>query len=239
MLTQQSFHQSLMTRPRLASSAGLIHDSYRSTSLFMKKFLLNPLLAGLLLVATACNSAPTANPEAVTSEDGADVEATTEADATAEDTKTEIFTSETGGFSIETPLDLVEASQSVPTAAGDIEIYTYTAEDDNAAYVVAYSDYPAEIVEQTDPVTILDGGRDGAVGNVGGTLVSEDQIELAGNPGRSLVIDAQTDDGQAATINARIYLVENRLYQALVVVPKDGEDKVDIQGFLDSFTLTE
>jgi hypothetical protein len=238
MLTQQGFRQSLMMHPRLAFSAGPIHDSCRSNSLFMKKFFLNPLLAGLLLVAAACGSAPTSNLEAVT-EDGADVEATTEADTAAEDAKVETFTSETGGFTIDSPLDLIEASQSVPTAAGDIDIYTYTAENDNAAYVVAYSDYPAEIVEQTDPAMILDGGRDGAVGNVGGTLVSEDQIELDGNPGRSLVIDAETDDGQAATINARIYLVENRLYQALVVVPKDGEDKVDIQGFLDSFTLTE
>ncbi|MEB3268221.1 MAG: hypothetical protein VKJ09_06760 [Leptolyngbya sp.] len=176
----------------------------------MKTSRLRPFFFTLLLVA-ACNTAP----------------------------KIETFTSDNGGFVVSTPIVLEEATQSVDTAVGPIDIYTYTAEDRNAAYVVAYSDYPAEIVAQNDPATMLNGSRDGAVGNVGGTLISEDEIELGGNPGRSLVIDAQTEDGQAATVNARIYLVDNRLYQVLVVVPKGEEDKVDIQGFLDSFTLTE
>lgn len=149
------------------------------------------------------------------------------------------FTSETGGFAISTPVTLSEASQSVETQVGNIDIYTFTAEEPEAAYVVAYSDYPSEIVAQSDPTAMLDGSRDGAVNNVGGTLISENPVELAGNPGRALVIDTQTETGAAATVNARLYLVDNRLYQVLVVVPKDQEGKVDVQGFLDSFTLSE
>lgn len=175
----------------------------------MRKPFFRPFLFSLLLVA-ACN---TAAPEL------------------------EEFASEGGNFTIQTPITLAEDSQSVDTAVGPIEIHTFTAEDRNAAYVVAYSDYPAEMVDQTDPDTLLNGSRDGAVENVGGTLISEDTIDLNGNPGRALVIDAETGDGEEATVNANLYLFENRLYQVLVVVPKGEEDKVDVEGFLSSFSV--
>ncbi|NJN20574.1 MAG: hypothetical protein HC812_04440 [Leptolyngbya sp. RL_3_1] len=149
----------------------------------------------------------------------------------------EEFASEAGNFTIQTPIALTENRQSVETAVGPIEIHTFTAEDRNAAYVVAYSDYPAEMVAQTDPDTLLSGSRDGAVQNVGGTLISEDTIDLNGNPGLALVIDAQTETGEEATVNAHLYLFENRLYQVLVVVPKDEADKVDVEGFLGSFQV--
>jgi hypothetical protein len=103
--------------------------------------------------------------------------------------------------------------------------------------VVAYSDYPAEIIEQTDPQALLDSSRDGAVNNLGGTLVSEEVIDLAGNPGRSLVISANANQEQTATINSRIYLVENRLYQVLVVSPEGTESLEESLSFLDSFDL--
>lgn len=150
----------------------------------------------------------------------------------------EEYVSEAGGFTVSTPLTLEEDTQSVETQAGPIEIYTFTAEDRQAAYIVAYSDYPEALVTQSEPDVILDGSRDGAVGNVGGTLINETRVELQGNPGRALVIDTTTDDGQAATVNARIYLVDNRLYQILVVVPKEDEVDVDVDGFLDSFSLS-
>lgn len=176
----------------------------------MRKPFFRPLLLSLVLVA-ACN---TATPPTL-----------------------EEFSSENGGFAISTPLTLEESVQSVDTAVGPIEIHTFTGENRNAAYVVAYSDYPAEMVSQVDPTMLLDGSRDGAVQNVNGTLVSEETLDLNGNPGRSLVIDATTDTGEDATVNARLYLVENRLYQVLVVVPKGKEEGVDIAGFLNSFSL--
>ncbi|MBE7385347.1 MAG: hypothetical protein F6J95_028600 [Leptolyngbya sp. SIO1E4] len=149
----------------------------------------------------------------------------------------EEFASEAGQFSIAAPSPMEETQQSVPTPVGPIDIYTFTAEEENSAYVVAYSDYPAEVVEQSDPESLLDSSRDGALGNLNGTLLSEDPIDIDGNPGRSLVIDAITETGEAATINSRIYLVNNRLYQILVVMPKGQEATADAATFLESFTL--
>ena len=149
----------------------------------------------------------------------------------------EEFSSETGNFSIDTPGTLEETQQSVETPVGPINIHTFTAESNESAYVVAYSDYPNEIVEQTDPEMLLDSSRDGAVSNLGGTLVEEETIELEGNPGRSLIIDTAAGTEEAATINSRIFLVDNRLYQILVVVPEAVEGEIDSETFLDSFEL--
>ena len=175
----------------------------------MKKQLSQCLLVGFLLF-TACNNTPP---------------------------PPEVFSSESGQFEIAAPAPFEETQQSVETPVGPVEIYTFTAETENTAYVVAYSDYPAEIIEQTDPQALLDSSRDGAVSNLGGTLVSEEVIDLAGNPGRSLVISAAANQEQAATINSRIYLVDNRLYQVLVVAPEGEETPDDASLFLDSFDL--
>ncbi len=149
----------------------------------------------------------------------------------------EAFASETGQFSIAAPAPFEETQQSVETPVGPVDIYTFTAETDDTAYVVAYSDYPSEIIEQTDPQVLLDSSRDGAVANLGGTLVSEEVIDLEGNPGRSLIINATANQNQAATINSRIYLVDNRLYQVLVVVPEGESTPEESESFLDSFDL--
>jgi hypothetical protein len=175
----------------------------------MKKTILRFLLMGTLLVS-ACNA------KTVTLEE---------------------FSSEAGNFSISTPKTMEETQQSVQTPVGPINIYTFTAESNDSAYVVAYSDYPPEIVAQSDPEMLLDSSRDGALNNLGGTLVSEEVIDLDGNPGRSLVIDTATETGDKATINSRIYLVNNRLYQILVVTPESKAEKVDSAAFLESFSL--
>jgi hypothetical protein len=149
----------------------------------------------------------------------------------------EEFSSESGNFTIDAPETLEETQQSVQTPVGPIDIHTFTTESENSAYVVAYSDYPSEIMEQTDPETLLNSSRDGAINNLGGTLVSEEDIDLDGNPGRSLVIDTAAGTEEAATINSRIYLVDNRLYQVLVVVPEGEEKVIDSTAFLESFEL--
>ncbi|MEO0987458.1 MAG: hypothetical protein AAFY20_18195 [Cyanobacteria bacterium J06639_14] len=149
----------------------------------------------------------------------------------------EDFSSEAGQFSISVPGAFQETQESVETPVGPINIHTFTAEAQNSAYVVAYSDYPTEIVEQSDPQMLLDSSRDGALGNLNGTIVSEEAIALDGNPGRSLVIDTVDPTGDEATIKSRIYLVNNRLYQILVVSPKDQAQEAKFDAFLESFTL--
>lgn len=149
----------------------------------------------------------------------------------------EAFSSEAGEFSISTPAPFEETQQSVDTPVGTVEIVTFTAETEQSAYVVAYTDYPPEIVEQSNPQELLDSSRDGAVTNIGGTLVREKEIDLKGNPGRSLLINANTDEGDATMVRSDIYLVGNRLYQVLVVAPEPIMREGSADRFLQSFNL--
>jgi hypothetical protein len=149
----------------------------------------------------------------------------------------EEFSSEVGQFTIATPAPFEETQQSVETPVGPVEIYTYTAETDESAYVVAFSDYPSQMIEESEPEMLLNSSRDGAIDNLGGTLIQEEIIDIEGHPGRSLVISADTTTDEATIINSRIYLVDNRLYQILVVSPEEHETKAVTKSFLESFAL--
>ena len=155
----------------------------------------------------------------------------------SEQVTTATFSSEVGQFTIAEPAPFQETQQSVETPVGPVDIYTYTAETDQSAYVVAFSDYPPQMVSQSEPEMLLDSSRDGAVNNLGGTLVSEEKIEIEGNPGRSLIISADTGTNESAIINSHIYLVDNRLYQILVVSPESQKPTTDPKAFLASFSL--
>lgn len=136
-----------------------------------------------------------------------------------------------------TPYTLKETTQTLNTQAGKIDIHIFASEQGGQSLMVLYSDYPANLVKASDPEKIYDGGRDGAVANVKGQLVSESRIWLYGSPGREILIKTKASNGQDATVRDRIYLVGNRLYQVMAVVPSEKENSSEITSFLDSFKL--
>lgn len=153
--------------------------------------------------------------------------------------KPQEFRSEAGRFSIMIPATPEESTQTMNTQAGKIDLHMFTAEKGDVGYIVGYSDYPEDVVKQSDPENMLDGSRNGAVSNVNGKLVLESKVSLDGNPGREIVIDAKTGAGQDATVKARIYLVGSRLYQVMVIGPKGQISSADMDEFLQSFKLSQ
>ena len=150
------------------------------------------------------------------------------------------YVSEEGGFQIMTPLPLEESTQSVDSELGPIEVHFFMAELSNRAYMVGYSDYPEDFIAQSDPQVLLDGARDGAVGNINGKLVSEFKISLADQyPGRELVVTALLDEDTEGTLKGRMYLVNNRLYQIMVVAPSGDMSTQAMDDFINSFTLLQ
>ena len=147
------------------------------------------------------------------------------------------FKSEAGGFSVMSPVALMESSQELETEAGKLDLHLFAGQLDDVGYFVSYTDYAPEIVQKGDPEKMLDGSRDGAVSNVHGKLVSETRITLAGHPGRELLIDAKPGDAPPGTIKERIFMVKNRLYQVVVVAPKRRDIATEADGFLQSFKL--
>ena len=149
-------------------------------------------------------------------------------------TPAKMFTSQAGGFSAAFPEDPQEDVQTLPTDVGEIEVHFLSLERENAVYMIVYSDYPTDVVAQSDPESMLNGARDGAVSNVQGTLVSEEKITIDDHPGRGLKITSS--DGEA-TIYSNVYLVNNRLYQIMVVIPSSTNLSNEASNFLNSFKL--
>jgi hypothetical protein len=149
------------------------------------------------------------------------------------------FKSASGRFTVMSPAPLQEETRNIETDAGKIELHLFTGQADDIAYVIGYSDYAAESAPPDRAQQILDGARNGAVGNTHGQLVLETPISLSGYPGRELVIEAHAEDRPPATIKGRLFLVKNRLYQVTVVAPRGKAGDKVIDDFLQSFKLLE
>ena len=117
------------------------------------------------------------------------------------------------------------------TNLGNLDAKMITLEVPEAFYAIAYVDYPKDKLAKANPDDLLNGARDGAVANVKGKLANETKVSMNGFPGRELRIEAPGD----LVLNARMYMVKERLYQSLVVTPKPREGAADAKKFLDSF----
>ena len=147
------------------------------------------------------------------------------------------FKSEAGGFSVMTPAPLQEAVQPVETQDSKIDLHLFSASQDDIAYFVAYCDYAPDLAKPDNAEKMLDGARDGAVGNSHGKLTSETAITLAGHPGREVVIETAGEDRPPVTIKGRLFMVKNRLYQVTVVTPRTRAGEKSVNDFLQSFKL--
>ena len=151
--------------------------------------------------------------------------------------KPQEFKSEAGRFAIMTPVTLEESTNNLKTEAGPIDLHLFAGQLDDIAYVVAYSDYPPENAPPDYAEKMLDGARNGAVGNTHGRLISETKISLADYPGRELVIETRGEDRPPSIIKGRMFMVKNRLYQITVVAPRGKAGDKIIDDFLQSFKL--
>lgn len=146
------------------------------------------------------------------------------------------LTSKAGRFTMMMPGEAKEQTQDVPTPVGKITMTMYILEVGGTAYFATFNDYPAELIQKSEAETLLNGARDGAVGNVKGKLTSEKKITIDTHPGRDISFEAL---GGQFVARSRIYLVKERLYQVMVLAPKDNGLPKDIDKFLDSFKLTK
>jgi hypothetical protein len=122
----------------------------------------------------------------------------------------------------------------------------YLTEGDDRMVMLSHNGFPpmiADVIASGDDATIqslLDGGRDGAVSNVGGALQDEKQITVAGFPGRefSFTVDSgASPTGEAITGIARVILATDRLYQLISLTTADETDPALVQAFFESFQL--
>jgi hypothetical protein len=85
---------------------------------------------------------------------------------------------------------------------------------------------------------MLDASRDGSVAKVSGKLIREGKLTLMGNPGRELVIETGSQTGpEIRRLQGRLFIVGNRMYQIMVVAPKDQKSRPEPGAFLQSLKL--
>jgi hypothetical protein len=114
-------------------------------------------------------------------------------------------------------------------------LHMHRAQVGKTMYAANYCDFPAEI-KKTPLKQVYDDSRDGAVANLEGKLVSEKDIKLGDYPGREIRIDVP--EGKLL-FRSRVYLVDQRLYQAVVLGTKEAATSKEADKFLDSFKLVE
>ena len=133
-----------------------------------------------------------------------------------------------------------EQTQAVDSAVGTVKMHIASFEDRSGAYLTTYVDYPAELIRSGLENDVLDGAVQGGVANVNGKLTRQTDFPLGAYPGREAEFDAPAQGSQPAMhIKSRYFLVNNRLYQVMVVAPQNQGLPAAAQKFLDSFKLIE
>ena len=152
------------------------------------------------------------------------------------------FVSEEGRFSIVYPGDYPAPNKQVvpvPTEIGNIDMNMYLIDGGEKAFMTAFADYPAELVEDGDPQLMLDMGRDGAISNVSGELLREKDHKVQGHPAKEFYARG-VQGGQDVFMRANIIMANERLYQVLYLgFTEDVLDSDEAANYMASFKITE
>jgi hypothetical protein len=134
------------------------------------------------------------------------------------------------GFRASFPSEPQLQKSNVPTAAGTFELRNYVVPTSSGTLFIGVCDYGGKVAG-TDPDTVLQGSKEGALKNTNGHLLSENKVMLGIYHG--LEFESEND---TLHFSARLYMVGDTLYQVLVVSPL-GSNNADTARFLDSFEL--
>jgi hypothetical protein len=144
------------------------------------------------------------------------------------------FSPDGGAFSVQMPGTPKEFKKNVETPGGAVEvlIYEMPVPATEGKFVVSLCDFPEAMKPGTEDKR-LDNARDGALASTKGKLKREKSLLIDTYPGREVTIEVE---GKGMVV-LRLYAVNKRLYQVMVVGPMDLVTSQDAQKFLTSFRL--
>ena len=148
------------------------------------------------------------------------------------------FHADDGGFIVLLPQKPGQAERKLATPMGEVVMKMYSLSIDETVLGVGFADFAAPLDAQA-----LDVMRDALVKSLGGKLVSEAPIAMAGQngvAGREIVIAGNLGQGDKAVpveMRARLYTREKRYYQVLLAGKKGAFDAGDADMFMNSFKL--
>ena len=163
------------------------------------------------------------------------------AKAWAQDAKWKDVSPPNCSCTVQMPGEPTESKQTFDTEIGKVDAYMYilSADGGKVAYLLGFNDYDKAKVKGANKQKMLEGAKNGAVTNVGGKLIGEKKVEVAGYPGLEIEVEVPAKGPQPASkVFARIVIANNRLFQTLVVMPTATVKGLDVRKFLDSLKIT-
>lgn len=126
------------------------------------------------------------------------------------------FTSSTWGFRAEFPEPPISEVMKIPGPGGELDMHMFAVDRGTWAYILTVHDGPPGAA--TAAGLQLDGARNGALANLAGRLLREEDLTRDGLPARRLEIAAGEADAHQR-IDVLLILRERRLYQAIIAAP--------------------
>lgn len=147
------------------------------------------------------------------------------------------FTSKQGRFSVVWPGSVPKpTTQTTNSAIGKLQVTMYISDLGSRAVMVGYNDYPASVVPRMNPKKALEGARDGAMKNIGGTVSSQKPYQQQGHP--ALTFRFGTTTGLFGQAN--LVMDGGRLYQVMYYTKDKADlDKPEAQNFINSFKIIQ
>lgn len=127
------------------------------------------------------------------------------------------------------------SSQTVDSAAGKLVFTMYSCEDTaGATFMVSVNDFPAGLIKPEEIDSRYAMALDGMAQETKGTIRTVLVTTLDGLDGREAIVDLPDKQGSMKT---RIFIVGDRLYQAVCVSTPGIETGPSCTTFLNSFAL--
>jgi hypothetical protein len=146
------------------------------------------------------------------------------------------YTPADSSFSIQLPAKPSVEPTNIPLAGGGTTKANVisAAPNDHTVYMITYMEDPS--VGQRSPDQTLDAARDGGLGKIQGTVLSQKKITVQGYPG----LDIQARARGNSLADFRIVVAGNRMFMIMAVatVEEDREPKT-IRRMLDSFKISQ
>jgi hypothetical protein len=141
-----------------------------------------------------------------------------------------------GKFSALLPCKPHHETRTFNAAAGTVTMAMYACSLKRGTMAVAYADYPAAALAAGQMREQVDAARDALLRNIGAGARTEEEVAIAGVPGRQVYAEGRAG-AQVALLKARFVVAGSRLYQIAYVGARDDPAMADIDLFLTSFKL--
>ena len=153
--------------------------------------------------------------------------------------KLEFYSNETGNFRVLVAGKPGNSSQAMASPAGEFTINTMESVDGNQIRrIVVYGDIPVSIIQASSPSELLEGGIRGMSGKSEWGIQRNGEITLDGHPGRDVRFTVKSPQSSEKGVGAaRIFLVGNRLYEAIMVGAASKISEEELDHFVKSFEL--